>query len=49
MAAYEYDETGDMATYFLITFLALILIPFTLSSLGGKTGEYCLAQEAEYY
>ncbi|TEB29020.1 translocation protein sec63 [Coprinellus micaceus] len=37
MAAYEYDETGDMATYFLITFLALILVPFTVSSLGGKT------------
>ncbi|KAF6759689.1 translocation protein sec63 [Ephemerocybe angulata] len=35
MAAYEYDEGGVMATYFLITFLALILVPFTLSSFGG--------------
>lgn len=38
MAAYEYDEGGGLATYFLITFLALILIPFTLASLGGKGG-----------
>ena len=40
MAAYEYDEAGVMATYFLITFLALILIPMTLSSFGGKGREY---------
>ena len=32
MAAYEYDEAGVMAAYFLITFLALVLVPFTISA-----------------
>ncbi|KAJ3852121.1 Sec63 Brl domain-containing protein [Lentinula lateritia] len=31
MANYSYDEGGNMAAYFIITFLALILIPLTLS------------------
>ncbi|TFK35050.1 DnaJ-domain-containing protein [Crucibulum laeve] len=31
MATYEYDEAGVMAAYFVITFLALILVPLTLS------------------
>ena len=31
MADYNYDEGGTLAAYFLITFLALILIPLTLS------------------
>lgn len=55
MAAYEYDEAGVMATYFLITFLALILIPLTLSSLGkgsektthGCDCEACVEQRAQ--
>ncbi|KAJ3507822.1 hypothetical protein NLJ89_g6088 [Agrocybe chaxingu] len=33
MAAYEYDEAGVMAAYFLITFLALVLVPLTISAL----------------
>ncbi|CAA7269196.1 unnamed protein product [Cyclocybe aegerita] len=33
MAAYEYDEAGVMAAYFLITFLALVLVPLTVSAL----------------
>ncbi|KAJ2913503.1 hypothetical protein MD484_g6889, partial [Candolleomyces efflorescens] len=55
MAAYEYDEAGVMATYFLITFLALILIPLTLSSFGkgsekithGCDCEACVLQRAQ--
>ncbi|KAF5377761.1 hypothetical protein D9757_008081 [Collybiopsis confluens] len=31
MANYNYDEGGNLAAYFVITFLALILIPLTLS------------------
>ncbi|KAF8164785.1 Sec63 Brl domain-containing protein [Crassisporium funariophilum] len=38
MATYEYDEAGVMAAYFLITFLALVLVPLTISSLT-KTSE----------
>ncbi|KAK7051395.1 secretory subunit [Paramarasmius palmivorus] len=31
MANYNYDESGNMSAYFLITFLVFILIPLTLS------------------
>ncbi|THH10242.1 hypothetical protein EW145_g1464 [Phellinidium pouzarii] len=31
MANYQYDEGGGMATYFILTFLSLILVPFTLT------------------
>ncbi|KAJ7281859.1 Sec63 Brl domain-containing protein [Mycena rebaudengoi] len=31
MADYHYDESGNMAAYFVITFLAFLLIPFTIS------------------
>ncbi|KIK01087.1 hypothetical protein K443DRAFT_99264 [Laccaria amethystina LaAM-08-1] len=37
MATYEYDEAGVMAAYFLITFLALVLVPLTISSLSRKS------------
>ncbi|KJA18200.1 hypothetical protein HYPSUDRAFT_45520 [Hypholoma sublateritium FD-334 SS-4] len=37
MATYEYDEAGVMAAYFLITFLALILVPLTISSLSKRS------------
>ncbi|KAF5388148.1 hypothetical protein D9615_000013 [Tricholomella constricta] len=30
MAQYHYDEAGNMAAYFLITFLALVLVPTTI-------------------
>ncbi|KAH9483171.1 Translocation protein sec63 [Psilocybe cubensis] len=33
MATYEYDEAGVMAAYFIITFLAMVLVPLTISSL----------------
>ncbi|KAF8196701.1 Sec63 Brl domain-containing protein [Mycena galopus ATCC 62051] len=34
---YHYDEAGNMASYFVITFLALLLIPFTLSLLPSRS------------
>ena len=37
MARYNYDEAGNMAAYFLLTFLALVLIPVTLSSFSGTS------------
>jgi len=39
MATYEYDEAGVMAAYFIITFLALVLVPLTISSFTKCTGE----------
>jgi translocation protein SEC63 len=36
MANYHYDEAGNMAAYFLITFLALILTPLTFSLSPGS-------------
>ncbi|PBL02055.1 hypothetical protein ARMGADRAFT_1158655 [Armillaria gallica] len=36
MATYNYDESGQMAAYFVITFLALILIPLSLSTLPSR-------------
>lgn len=32
MANYHYDEAGNMATYFLISVLAIVLVPLTLAS-----------------
>lgn len=37
MAKYHYDEAGNMAAYFLLTFLALILTPLTLSLLSSQS------------
>ena len=31
MANYQYDESGILASYFILTFLSLILVPLTLS------------------
>lgn len=33
MAEYDYEEGGFMALYFLLTFLIIVLIPLTSSSL----------------
>ncbi|KAJ4473619.1 Sec63 Brl domain-containing protein [Lentinula aciculospora] len=51
MANYSYDEGGSMAAYFIITFLALILIPLTLSispsnkkTLNGCQCNLCVEQ-----
>jgi preprotein translocase subunit Sec63 len=38
MTTYEYDEAGVMAAYFLITFLALVLVPLTISVLTTRPG-----------
>ena len=32
MADYNYDESGNMALYFVLTFLLVILIPLTITS-----------------
>ena len=40
MTTYEYDEAGVMAAYFLITFLALVLVPLTISVLTTRPGEW---------
>ncbi|KAJ7746903.1 Sec63 Brl domain-containing protein [Mycena maculata] len=37
MAAYHYDEGGNMAAYFVITFLAILLLPITLSLLPSRS------------
>ncbi|KAG5645765.1 hypothetical protein DXG03_005302 [Asterophora parasitica] len=51
MAQYHYDEAGNMAAYFLITFLALILVPTTIlsfkpskKSLDGCQCKPCIEQ-----
>lgn len=33
MAEYDYEEGGFMALYFVLTFLIIVLIPLTTSSL----------------
>ncbi len=43
MATYNYDESGQMAAYFVITFLALILIPLSLSTLPSRSAYHMLA------
>ena len=40
MANYNYDEAGNMAAYFLLTFLSIILIPLTISSLTPSKSNY---------
>ncbi|KAF7370828.1 J domain-containing protein [Mycena sanguinolenta] len=37
MAEYNYDESGNMASYFIITFLALLLVPFTISLIPSRS------------
>lgn len=37
MASYHYDESGNMALYFIITFLVIILVPFSISALTSAT------------
>lgn len=34
MANYHYDEAGNMAAYFLISVLAIVLVPLTLTSIA---------------
>lgn len=37
MVQYSYDEGGAMSSYFVLTFLSLILIPLSLSYVGGES------------
>jgi translocation protein SEC63 len=37
MANYNYDETGNMSAFFLITLLVLVLTPLTISSLSSSS------------
>ncbi|KAH9921565.1 DnaJ-domain-containing protein [Epithele typhae] len=38
MANYKYDESGNMAAYFVLTFLTIFLVPYTLAAFsGGKS------------
>ncbi|KAI8984903.1 DnaJ-domain-containing protein [Trametes punicea] len=53
MANYSYDETGNMAAYFVLTFLSIFLVPYTFASLfssnkpqslPGCECQQCIAQ-----
>ncbi|KAI0352788.1 DnaJ-domain-containing protein [Trametes cingulata] len=52
MANYSYDEAGNMAAYFVLTFLSIFLVPYTLASfssakpqsLSGCQCQQCTAQ-----
>ncbi|KAH9853350.1 DnaJ-domain-containing protein [Lenzites betulinus] len=52
MANYNYDEAGNMAAYFVLTFLTIFLVPYTLASvsfskppaLPGCQCQQCTAQ-----
>lgn len=39
MGKYHYDESGNMASMFVLTFLALILVPLSLSFSPFSRGE----------
>ncbi|KAI0092659.1 DnaJ-domain-containing protein [Irpex rosettiformis] len=49
MADYNYDESGNMALYFVLTFLLVILIPLTITSPGSlrqkQVKDGCLCDE----
>ncbi|KAJ7224482.1 Sec63 Brl domain-containing protein [Mycena pura] len=47
MAEYHYDEGGNMAAYFIITFLALILTPLTLTLLPSRSRSTNLSTPCE--
>ena len=42
MAKYNYDEAGNMAAYFIITFLALLLVPTTLAAINSSPRTFSL-------
>lgn len=44
MANYNYDEAGNMAAYFLLSFLSLILIPLTISSSRSSASTFLAAR-----
>jgi translocation protein SEC63 len=48
MASYTYDESGNMALFFIITILFMILVPVTLSQISssqGTCGPPCISQD----
>ncbi|TFK88071.1 DnaJ-domain-containing protein [Polyporus arcularius HHB13444] len=55
MANYNYDEAGNMAAYFVLTFLLIFLVPYTLASLStskppslsGCQCQQCVAQREQ--
>ena len=48
MASYNYDESGNMALYFIITVLSIILVPFTLSFLlSSSSSKYSCRRVSE--
>ncbi|VDB86774.1 unnamed protein product [Peniophora sp. CBMAI 1063] len=47
MAAYSYDESGNMALYFVITFLFMILVPLTLSARPSRAAQKQPAARAQ--
>ncbi|EJF63141.1 translocation protein sec63 [Dichomitus squalens LYAD-421 SS1] len=52
MAKHNYDETGNMVSYFVFSFLSVFLVPYTLAaisstkspSLSGCQCQHCIAQ-----
>ena len=44
MANYNYDESGNMAAYFVLTFLSIFLIPYTLASFSSSASESAVAK-----
>lgn len=40
MAKYTFDENGDTFNFFVLTTLAIILIPATYFNIFKKTGKY---------
>ncbi|ETW84592.1 molecular chaperone, DnaJ superfamily [Heterobasidion irregulare TC 32-1] len=47
MASYNYDESGNMALYFIITVLSIILVPFTLSFLFSSSSKHVITSGCE--
>jgi hypothetical protein len=41
MGRYHYDESGSMAGYFVLTFLALGLVPLSISAIPSSSGKEC--------
>ena len=37
MAKHNYDETGNMVSYFVFTFLSVFLVPYTLASFSSTS------------
>ena len=40
MANYNYDESGNMAAYFVLTFLSIFLVPYTLAAFSATSAHH---------